>query len=107
MLIPGDMGRYSYICVGLPSAMAETWGSTCHGAGRVLSRHAAKRLLRGVDLVQALEQRGIIVRCQNPRSLGEEASEAYKDVSNVVDVLEHAGIARNVAKTRPLAVIKG
>lgn len=107
VLIPGDMGRYSYVCVGLPSAMTETWGSTCHGAGRVLSRHAAKKLLRGVNLVQALEQRGIIVRCQNPRSLGEEASEAYKDVSSVVDVLEHAGIARNVARTRPLAVIKG
>lgn len=107
VLIPGDMGRYSYVCVGLPSAMSETWGSACHGAGRVLSRHAAKKLLRGVNLVQALEQRGIIVRCQNPRSLGEEASEAYKDVSNVVDVLEHAGIARNVARTRPLAVIKG
>jgi tRNA-splicing ligase RtcB (3'-phosphate/5'-hydroxy nucleic acid ligase) len=73
----------------------------------VLSRHAAKKLLRGVNLVQALEQRGIIVRCQNPRALGEEASEAYKDVSSVVDVLEHAGIARNVARTRPLAVIKG
>jgi tRNA-splicing ligase RtcB len=107
VLIPGDMGRYSYIAVGLATAMTETWGSTCHGAGRVLSRHAAKRLLQGVNVIKDLEARGIIVRCQNPRALSEEASQAYKDVASVVDVLEHAGIARNVVRTRPLAVIKG
>ena len=107
VLVPGDMGRYSYVAVGLPRAMEETWGSACHGAGRVQSRQAAKRALRGVDLVERLEQRGIIVRCQNPRALGEEASEAYKDVAAVVEVLEQAGISRNVARMRPIAVIKG
>jgi tRNA-splicing ligase RtcB len=107
VLVPGDMGRYSYVAVGLPSAMAETWGSVCHGAGRLQSRHAARRMLRGVNLVQRLAAEGIVVRAQNPRLLAEEASEAYKDVASVVDVLEHAGIARRVARLRPLAVIKG
>ncbi|MBM3140518.1 MAG: RtcB family protein [Chloroflexi bacterium] len=107
VLVPGDMGRYSYVSVGLPAAMEETWGSVCHGAGRVQSRNAAKRMLRGVDLVKRLRDRGIIVRAQNPRLLAEEASEAYKDVSRVVEVLEHAGISHTVARLRPLAVVKG
>jgi tRNA-splicing ligase RtcB len=107
VLVPGDMGRYSYVCVGLPSAMAETWGSTCHGAGRVRSRHEATRLLKGVDVAGRLAQLGITVRAHNRRALAEEATEAYKDVANVVEVLEHAGIARRVAKLNPLAVIKG
>jgi len=107
VLVPGDMGRYSYVAVGLESAMHETWGSVCHGAGRVQSRHAAKRMLRGVNVAKRLEARGIIVRAQNPRLLAEEASEAYKDVATVVDVLEAAGIARKVVRLRPLAVIKG
>jgi tRNA-splicing ligase RtcB (3'-phosphate/5'-hydroxy nucleic acid ligase) len=107
VLVPGDMGRCSFVAVGLETAMRETWGSACHGAGRVQSRHAAKRMLRGVNLVKRLEAQGIIVRAQNPRLLAEEASEAYKDVSEVVDVLEHAGISRNVARLRPMAVIKG
>ncbi|HWQ27639.1 MAG TPA: RtcB family protein [Dehalococcoidia bacterium] len=106
-LIPGDMGRYSFVTVGLPRAMEETWGSTCHGAGRVRSRHAAKRLLKGVDIRQRLAKLGIVVRCHNPGALAEEASEAYKDVANVVEVLEKAGISRNVAKLRPIGVIKG
>ena len=107
VLVPGDMGRYSYVAVGLERAMTETWGSVCHGAGRVQSRHAAKRMLAGVNLVKRLAAQGIIVRAQNPRLLAEEASEAYKDVTSVVDVLEHAGIARKVVRLRPLAVIKG
>ena len=107
VLVPGDMGRYSYVAVGEPKSMEETWGSACHGAGRVQSRHAAKRLLRGVNLVGELEQRGIIVRCQNPRVLAEEASLAYKDVATVVEVLERAGIASRVARLRPLGVVKG
>ncbi len=107
VLVPGDMGRYSYVALGQPRAMEETWGSTCHGAGRVRSRHEAKRLLKGVDVARRLADRGIVVRCHNRGALAEEASEAYKDVANVVDVLEHAGIARNVAKMRPLGVIKG
>jgi tRNA-splicing ligase RtcB len=107
VLVPGDMGRYSFLAVGQPRAMEETWGSACHGAGRVRSRHAAKRLLKGVDVARRLADLGIVVRCHNRAALAEEASEAYKDVANVVDVLEHAGISRNVAKMRPIGVIKG
>ncbi len=106
-LIPGDMGRYSFLTIGLPQAMEETWGSTCHGAGRVQSRHAARRALKGADIFKRLAAMGITVRCHNKGALAEEASEAYKDVANVVEVLEHAGIARRVARMRPLAVIKG
>ncbi len=107
VLVPGDMGRYSYLAVGTERAMAETWGSTCHGAGRVRSRGSAKRLLEGVNIAERMAQQRIVVRAQNPRALAEEASEAYKDVANVVDVLEHAGISRRVARMRPLGVIKG
>ena len=107
VLVPGDMARYSYLAVGTDRAMAETWGSTCHGAGRVRSRGSAKRLLAGVNIAERMAQQGIVVRAQNPRALAEEASEAYKDVANVVDVLEHAGISRRVARLRPLGVIKG
>jgi tRNA-splicing ligase RtcB len=107
VLIPGDMGRCSYVCVGLEAAMAETWGSACHGAGRALSRTGATTSLSGVDVAARLREQGIIVRAQNPRTLAEEASEAYKDVTEVVHVLEQAGIARVVARLRPLAVMKG
>jgi tRNA-splicing ligase RtcB len=107
VLVPGDMGRYSYLAVGEPQSMHETWGSTCHGAGRIRSRHEAKRLLLGVDVARRLADRGIIVRCQNRAALAEEASEAYKDVANVMDVLQGAGISRNVARMRPIGVMKG
>jgi tRNA-splicing ligase RtcB len=107
VLVPGDMGRYSYLAVGEPRSMHETWGSTCHGAGRIRSRHEAKRLLSGVDIAKRLADQGIIVRCQNKSALAEEASEAYKDVANVMDVLQGAGISRNVARMRPIGVIKG
>ncbi|HEU4758346.1 MAG TPA: RtcB family protein [Dehalococcoidia bacterium] len=107
VLVPGDMGRYSYIATGTEQAMAETWGSTCHGAGRVQSRHAAKRMLQGVDIARRLGERGIYVRAQNRGLLAEEASEAYKDVAQVVDVLDAAGIARKVCRMRPMGVVKG
>jgi tRNA-splicing ligase RtcB len=107
VLVPGDMGRYSYLCVGTERAMAETWGSTCHGAGRLQSRGAAKRALQGVDIAGGLERRGIVVRVRNRALLAEEASEAYKDVASVVEVLDRAGISRKVARVKPLAVIKG
>jgi tRNA-splicing ligase RtcB len=107
VLVPGDMGRYSYICVGTKQAMGETFGSTCHGAGRVQSRHAAKRMLEGVDIAHRLEEQGIYVRAQNKRLLAEEASEAYKDVALVVDVLHDAGIANKVCRMRPIGVVKG
>ena len=107
VLIPGDMGRYSFLAIGQPLAMQETWGSTCHGAGRIRSRHEAKRVLKGIDIQRRLADMGIVVRCHNRSALAEEASEAYKDVANVVEVLERAGISRNVAKMRPMGVIKG
>ncbi len=107
VLVPGDMGRYSFLAVGTEQAMAETWGSTCHGAGRVRSRGAAKRLLAGINVAQRMEEQGIVVRAQNPRALAEEASEAYKDVATVIEVLEHARISRKVARMRPIGVTKG
>jgi tRNA-splicing ligase RtcB len=107
VLIPGDMGRYSYVLVGTDRAMAETFGSTCHGAGRVQSRAAAKRSLRGVDVARELAERGITVKTGNMSSLAEEASQAYKDVAQVVEVTHRAGISRKVAKARPIGVVKG
>jgi tRNA-splicing ligase RtcB len=107
VLIPGDMGRYSYVAVGTEVAVEESFGSTCHGAGRMRSRSAIKKLLEGVDVRGDLKKRGIVVRAQNPKLLAEEASEAYKDVADVVDICQEAGIARKVARMRPLAVIKG
>jgi len=106
-LVPGDMGRYSYVLIGTPRAMAETFGSTPHGAGRLRSRSAAKRLLRGVDLVETLSRRGILVRAASRELLAEEASEAYKDVAEVVRTSDGAGLTRKVARLQPLAVVKG
>jgi tRNA-splicing ligase RtcB len=107
VMVPGDMGRYSFICVGTERAMAETWGSTCHGAGRLMSRHAAIRALQGVNIAARLADKGILVRAQNKAALAEEASEAYKDVAEVVDVLHDAGIALRVVRLRPIGVVKG
>ena len=107
VLIPGDMGRYSYVAVGTEEALRESFGSTCHGAGRVRSRGSARKLLEGVDVRAELKKRGIVVRAQNPKLLAEEASEAYKDVADVIEVVQEAGISRKVARMRPLAVIKG
>ena len=107
VLIPGDMGRYSYVLVGTQRAMAETFGSTCHGAGRVQSRSAAKRSLRGIDVARGLADQGITVKAGSMSSLAEEASAAYKDVAQVVEVAHRAGISRKVARSRPMGVVKG
>jgi tRNA-splicing ligase RtcB len=107
VLIPGDMGRFSYVLVGTEQAMRETFGSTCHGAGRVQSRAAAKRHLKGRDVLEALAARGITVRTGSLAGLAEEASEAYKDVTSVVKVAQGAGISKIVARTKPIGVIKG
>jgi tRNA-splicing ligase RtcB len=107
VLVPGDMGRYSYLCVGTEKAMSETWGSTCHGAGRLHSRHEAKRMLAGVSVRNRMLEQGVYVRAQRPRLLAEEASEAYKDVALVIDALDGAGIAKKVCRMRPLGVVKG
>jgi tRNA-splicing ligase RtcB len=107
VLIPGDMGRASFVAVGAPGAMVETFGSTCHGAGRNLSRHAATRALRGVDVAAQLHAHGIEVRAERHDLLAEEASIAYKDVEAVVETAAAAGMVRSVARLRPLAVVKG
>ena len=107
VLIPGDMGRCSYIAVGTELAMQESFGSTCHGAGRVQSRSAAKRSLRGADVARALAAKGITVKTGSIGSLAEEASEAYKDVSEVVEITDKVGISRKIARAIPIGVIKG
>jgi len=107
VFIPGDMGRFSYVLVGTEQAMKESFGSTCHGAGRLKSRAAAKREMRGDTVLRELESRGIIVRTGSLKGLAEEAPQAYKDVSTVVNVAHNAGISRIVARTRPIGVIKG
>ena len=107
VLVPGDMGRCSFIAVGTQKAMSETFGSTCHGAGRVLSRGAARRSMQGRDVVRELESRGITVKAGNISSLAEEASQAYKDITEVIDVVHQAGISRKVAMAIPMGVIKG
>jgi tRNA-splicing ligase RtcB len=107
VLIPGDMGRYSYVAVGTERAMQETFGSTCHGAGRVQSRSAAKRSARGSDILAELAVKGIAVKVASISGLAEEASSAYKDVAEVVHVTDAAGISTKVVKARPIGVIKG
>jgi tRNA-splicing ligase RtcB len=107
VLVPGDMGRCSFVAVGTQKAMSETFGSTCHGAGRMLSRGAAKRSIRGADIIRELASRGIIVKAGSISALAEEASQAYKDVAEVIDVVHQAGISRKVAMATPIAVIKG
>jgi len=107
VLIPGDMGRYSYVLVGADGSMKETFGSTCHGAGRVMSRKAAKRAARGRPLIRELRDRGVAVRSAGMATVAEEMPEAYKDVADVVDVVDGAGLSRKVARLVPIGVIKG
>jgi tRNA-splicing ligase RtcB len=107
VLVPGDMGRYSYVCVGTERAMEETFGSSCHGAGRLLSRGAALKRGRGRSIARELADRGIEVISRGKKTLAEEMSEAYKDVADVVGVMDRAGISRLVARLRPMGVIKG
>ncbi|MCI0339929.1 MAG: RtcB family protein [Planctomycetales bacterium] len=107
VLIPGDMGRYSYVLVGTPGGYAETFGSTCHGAGRVLSRTAATKRAQGRNILKELESQGIHVRGASVGTVVEEMPEAYKDVADVVHVVEGAGISRIVARLRPVVVVKG
>ncbi len=107
VLIPGDMGRCSYVLLGTKRAMEETFGSTCHGAGRVMSRHQAIKAAKGRDVARELENKGIIVRGASRGTIVEEIPEAYKDVTEVVNVVHHAGISRKVAKLVPMGVIKG
>ena len=107
VIIPGDMGTASYLLRGTAEGMTKTFGSSCHGAGRVLSRKAAIKAARGRAIHRELEDQGIFARASSKQSLAEEMPEAYKDVSAVVEVVHGAEIARKVARMRPLCVIKG
>ena len=107
VLIPGDMGRYRFVLAGTERAMAETFGSCCHGAGRRLSRTKAKAASRGRALYQELRQKGVFVQAATKATVAEEMPEAYKDVAEVVDCVHEAGLARKVARLVPLAVVKG
>jgi tRNA-splicing ligase RtcB len=107
VFIPGSMGTSSFVLAGEPGAMERSFGTTCHGAGRALSRTAAKQRIAGADLRRELEARGIVVRSPSNKGLAEEAPFAYKDVERVVAVVERAGLARRVAQLVPLGVVKG
>ena len=107
VLIPGDMGRYSFLLIGKVGAMEETFGSTCHGAGRMMSRAKAKKEGRGRNLVAELAELGVTIRARGRATIAEEMPDAYKDVADVVKVMEAAGISDRVARLRPVAVIKG
>jgi tRNA-splicing ligase RtcB len=107
VIIPGDMGRASYLLCGTEQAMQQSWGSTCHGAGRLMSRTQALRRTAGRSIARELGQRGILVRSHGQETLREEAPEAYKDVNQVVDIVHNAGLSRRVAKMAPLGVVKG
>lgn len=107
VLVPGDMGRCSYVLVGTEKAMLETFGSACHGAGRLMSRQKAIRQSQGRNLIRELAEAGVTVRAHDRRTIGEEMPEAYKDVSQVVDACVVAGIARKVALLKPIGCVKG
>jgi tRNA-splicing ligase RtcB len=107
VLVPGDMGRYSFVLLGTEGAMRETFGSTCHGAGRVMSRTAAVKAARGRSIADELEARGVLARATGRDALAEEMPEAYKDVQDVVDIVHRFGISIRIARLRPIAVIKG
>ncbi len=107
VLIPGDMGRYSYVLVGAPGSMEQTFGSTCHGAGRAMSRKKAMKMAEGRNIAKEMQDQGIYVMGASRRTIDEEIPEAYKDVADVVDTCHMAGISRKVAQLRPLGCIKG
>ncbi|NLN74918.1 MAG: RtcB family protein [Armatimonadetes bacterium] len=107
VIVPGDMARYSFLLVGTETAMEQTWGSACHGSGRLMSRHAAIKRMKGKDVQEELSRRGIVVRAKGRDTLAEEASYAYKDAADVVQTCAGADISRLVAKMRPLGVVKG
>lgn len=107
VLVPGSMGTASWVLVGTKGSMEKSFGSTCHGAGRVMSRRQAKKTIRGASLREQLEQRGIKVRAGSMAGLAEEAPQAYKDVDQVIQTVSNAGIAKKVARLVPVVVIKG
>jgi tRNA-splicing ligase RtcB len=107
VIIPGDMGSSSYVLCGTARAMKETFGSTCHGAGRVMSRSKAIRSVNSEQLLKELTQKGIYIRARGRKTLAEECPQAYKDIDEVVEIVHNAGLSKKVAKFKPLGVIKG
>ncbi len=107
VLIPGDMGRYSFLMLGTEQAMQKTFGSSCHGAGRVLSRTEALRTVRNKNIIREIEDQGVLVAVQSKQTLGEEIPAAYKDVQEVVGIMDQSGISRKILKLKPIAVTKG
>lgn len=107
VIVPGSMGTASYVAVGTADASAISFGSTCHGAGRMMSRKAAMKHMTGQQLKRKLEDQGIVVRAQHVKHLSEEGPDAYKDVDEVIEVCDRLGLAKKVARLKPLAVIKG
>jgi tRNA-splicing ligase RtcB (3'-phosphate/5'-hydroxy nucleic acid ligase) len=107
VLIPGDMGRYSFICLGTKKAAEETFASTCHGAGRLMSRNQALKMAQGRDLFKEMTGRGVIVRAKGKGTLAEEMPQAYKDVADVVSIMHNSGVSTKVVRLKPLGVIKG
>jgi tRNA-splicing ligase RtcB len=107
VLVPGDMGTASFVCAGTDKALSETFGSSCHGAGRMMSRKKASKARKATDLMEELNAQGIAVMARSNRTLTEESPEAYKDIDVVAQVLERSGIGRRVARIRPIGVIKG
>src|SRR5437867_9506919 len=107
VIIPGDMGRASWVLVGQPGSMEQTFGTTCHGAGRAMSRTAAVKDAAGRRIDRELESKGIIARAQSHKGLAEEQPKAYKNVDDVVEVVDRAGLSKKVARMRPIGVIKG
>lgn len=107
VLIPGDMGRYSFLTIGTEKAMSDTFGSSCHGAGRHMSRKKALHASKGRDMIQELHERGVEIQATGKRTIAEEMPHAYKDVADVVNVMHDAGITTKVAKFKPIGVIKG
>jgi tRNA-splicing ligase RtcB len=107
VIIPGDMGRYSYVLAGNENSMKETFGSSCHGAGRRLSRKKAMKTAKGREIQKELQKQGIIAMAASRATMVEEIPEAYKDVSDVVSTVHNADIARKVVRLKPMGVIKG
>jgi tRNA-splicing ligase RtcB len=107
VLIPGDMGTSSYVLLGTQAAMDQTYGSSCHGAGRTKSRKQAMKEAAGRNIYEEMEKRGVIVMSTGRRTVAEEMPEAYKNVDEVVDVAHHSGISRKVARLRPVGCVKG
>ncbi|MGH3085535.1 MAG: RtcB family protein, partial [Gaiellaceae bacterium] len=107
VFIPGSMGTASFVLAGEPGSVERSFGTTCHGAGRAMSRTRARKRIAGGELRRQLEAQGIVVRCPSNKGLAEEAPFAYKDVERVVKVVEQAGLARRVVRLVPIGVVKG